>query len=76
MVSSVFRVNQACYAAGLPVRAAVLKEGPVILENENGEAEERHGDKRGADPFVFRDLVHSLSPSDAEAGARRFFTVT
>ena len=38
MPSSVIRVNQAGYAAGLPVRAAVLKEGPVILENENGEA--------------------------------------
>ena len=37
MPSSVIRVNQAGYAAGLPVRAAVLKEGPVILENENGD---------------------------------------
>ena len=34
--SSLFRVSQVGYAAGLPVRAAVLAEGPVHLTDENG----------------------------------------
>ena len=33
---SVFRVNQVGFAAGLPVRAAVLAEGPVRLTDANG----------------------------------------
>ena len=35
--SSAFRINQEGYAAGLPVRAAVLGEGPVTLKNAAGE---------------------------------------
>ena len=34
--SSVFRVNQEGYAAGLPVYAAVLGNGPVLLKNAAG----------------------------------------
>ncbi|MBR3333573.1 MAG: glycoside hydrolase family 9 protein [Clostridia bacterium] len=34
---SVFRINQTGYAAGLPVTAAVLGNGPVILKNAEGE---------------------------------------
>lgn len=34
--TSVFRVNQEGYAAGLPVYAAVLGNGPVILKNAAG----------------------------------------
>ena len=36
MAHSVFRINQAGYAAGLPVLAAVLAEGDVILEDREG----------------------------------------
>ena len=36
MGDSVFRVNQVGYATGLPVRVAVLAEGPVILEDGDG----------------------------------------
>lgn len=36
MEQSVFRINQAGYAAGLPVRAAVLGGGPVTLEDDKG----------------------------------------
>ena len=35
--SSAFRINQEGYAAGLPVMAAVLGEGPVTLKNAAGE---------------------------------------
>ena len=34
---SVFRINQSGYATGLPVTAAVLGDGPVILKNAAGE---------------------------------------
>ena len=36
MESSVFRINQAGYAAGFPVKAAVLAEGAVTLEDWEG----------------------------------------
>ena len=36
MENAYIRINQAGYAAGLPVRAAVLTEGPLTLEKEDG----------------------------------------
>ena len=46
MESLVFRINQAGYDTGLPVRAAVLSEGPVILEDGDGKAVFRAGELR------------------------------
>lgn len=48
---SAFRVNQAGYATGLPVRAAVLAEGPVLLKNGAGQVlREFPAERPGADP--------------------------
>ena len=56
MEYSLFRINQAGYAAGLPVRVAVLTEGPVTLENENGKT-------------VFRKDSVSLKTDEASGDA-------
>ena len=53
---SVFRVNQVGFAAGLPVRAAVLAEGPVRLTDANGN--------------TVRDISFSAPEPDEASGDR------
>ena len=81
--SSLFRINQAGYAAGLPVRVAVLTEKPVRLANEEETVlrtfEERtlRPDEASGDAAALLDL--GLLPegrySLEAAGEKRFFTV-
>ena len=80
---SVFRVNQVGFAAGLPVRAAVLAEGPVRLTDANGntvrdisfsapEPDEASGDRvKLLDLGCLEEGVWGLACSDET----RFFSV-
>ena len=66
--SSVFRINQEGYAAGLPVYAAVLGEGPVTLKNAAGETVRSFTvDKPETDP-ASEDAVTLLNLGVLESG--------
>ncbi len=53
---SCFRVNQAGYAAGLPVTAAVLGGSPVVLKDESGN--------------IVREIVFEVPDTDPASGDR------
>ena len=66
---SVFRINQSGYAAGLPVTAAVLGNGPVTLKNAAGEIVRSAAfDAPQTDP-ASGDAVTLLDLGVLEAGA-------
>lgn len=68
MKKQVFRINQAGYSTGLPVRAAVLAEEAVTLEDERGNTVRRLADLKAAPDEASGDRVALLDLGLLAAG--------